>query len=44
MQQHTLGTEAIRKLEVEKLPVIAIIDVTGKDLYEGGDDEKIYTK
>lgn len=39
-----LGTEAIRKLEVENLPVIAIIDVTGKDLYEGGDDEKIYTK
>lgn len=39
-----LGTEAIRKLEVENLPVIAIIDVTGRDLYEGGDDEKIYTK
>lgn len=30
-----LGTEAIRKLEVENLPVIAIIDSTGKDLYEG---------
>lgn len=31
-----LGTEAIRKLEVENLPVIAIIDTTGKDLYERG--------
>jgi len=39
-----LGTEAIRKLEVENLPVIAIIDTTGKDLYEGGDDEEISTK
>ena len=39
-----LGTEAIRKLEVENMPVIAIIDTTGKDLYEGGVDEEINTK
>jgi len=39
-----LGTEAIRKLEVENFPVIAIIDTTGKDLYEGGEDEEISTK
>lgn len=31
-----LGTEAIRKLEVVDLPVIAIIDTTGNDLYERG--------
>ena len=31
-----LGTEAIRKLEVVNLPVIAIIDTTGNDLYERG--------
>ena len=29
-----LGTEAIRKLKVENLPVIVIIDSKGKDLYE----------
>lgn len=29
-----LGTEAIRKLKVEKFPVIVVIDSTGKDLYE----------
>ncbi|MBO4881934.1 MAG: Fe-S-containing hydro-lyase [Lachnospiraceae bacterium] len=28
-----LGTEAIRKLEVKDLPVIVVIDHTGKDLY-----------
>ena len=29
-----LGTEAIRKLEVEKLPVIVVIDSKGNNLYE----------
>ena len=29
-----LGTEAIRKLEVENFPVIVVIDSDGKDLYE----------
>lgn len=29
-----LGTEAIRKLEVEKFPVIVVIDAQGNNLYE----------
>ena len=29
-----LGTEAVRKLEVEKFPVIVVIDKEGNDLYE----------
>lgn len=29
-----LGTEAIRKLQVEKLPVITVIDCKGNNLYE----------
>ena len=29
-----LGTEAIRKLEVEKLPVVVIIDTQGGNAYE----------
>lgn len=29
-----LGTEAIRKLEVENLPVITVIDCEGNDLYQ----------
>ena len=29
-----LGTEAIRKLEVEKLPAIVVIDSKGNNLYE----------
>ena len=29
-----LGTEAIRKLEVEKFPVIVVIDSKGNNLYE----------
>ena len=29
-----LGTEAIRKLEVEKFPVIVVIDAKGNNLYE----------
>ncbi len=37
-----LGTEAIRKLEVEDLPVIVVNDVRGNDLYIEG--EKKYRK
>ena len=33
-----LGTEAIRKLRVENLPVIVIIDSKGNDLYESAAD------
>lgn len=29
-----LGTEAVRKLEVENFPVIVVMDASGKDLYE----------
>ena len=29
-----LGTEAIRKLEVENFPVIVVIDSEGNNLYE----------
>ena len=29
-----LGTEAIRKMEVENLPVIVVIDINGNNLYE----------
>ena len=35
-----LGTEAIRKLEVENLPVIVVIDSEGTDLYEKVMDQK----
>jgi fumarate hydratase subunit beta len=31
-----LGAEAIRRLEVENLPVIVIIDSDGNNLYESG--------
>ncbi|MBI2846294.1 MAG: Fe-S-containing hydro-lyase [Chloroflexi bacterium] len=31
-----LGTEAIRRLEVEKFPVIVVNDIYGKDVYEEG--------
>ncbi|MCX7773975.1 MAG: Fe-S-containing hydro-lyase [Clostridia bacterium] len=31
-----LGPEAIRKLEVENLPCVVIIDATGKDMYQEG--------
>ncbi len=34
-----LGTEAIRKLEVENLPVIVVIDSKGNDLYETAIEE-----
>ena len=30
-----LGTEAIRRLEVEDFPVIVVMDAEGNDLYEG---------
>jgi fumarate hydratase subunit beta len=29
-----LGTEAVRKLEIEELPVIVVIDKDGNNLYE----------
>ena len=35
-----LGTEAIRKLEVENLPAIVVIDSEGTDLYEKVKDQK----
>lgn len=31
-----LGTEAIRKLEIENLPCVVIIDATGRDRYKEG--------
>ncbi len=31
-----LGTEAIRRLEVEDFPATVVIDVYGNDLYEEG--------
>ena len=34
-----LGTEAIRKLEVENLPVITVIDCQGNDLYQSAPKE-----
>lgn len=34
---HDLGTEAIRKLEVENLPVIVVIDKEGNDLYKAAE-------
>lgn len=38
-----LGTEAIRKLEVENLPVIVVIDSKGNNLYETAIDEYLKT-
>lgn len=37
-----LGTEAIRKLKVERFPAIVVIDSTGTNLYETAD--KLYNK
>ena len=37
-----LGTEAIRKLKVEKFPAIVVIDSKGNNLYETAD--KLYNK
>lgn len=34
MAYDDLGTEAIRKLEVEDFPVIVVIDSQGNNLYE----------
>ena len=34
-----LGTEAIRKLEVEEFPVIVVVDSQGNDLYEKAEEE-----
>ena len=34
-----LGTEAIRRLEVENLPVIVVIDSQGNNLYETAIEE-----
>ena len=34
-----LGTEAIRKLQIENFPVIVVIDSEGKDLYETAIEE-----
>lgn len=34
-----LGTEAIRRLEVENFPVIVVIDAEGRDLYEKAIEE-----
>ena len=36
MAYEDLGTEAIRKLEVENFPVIVVNDINGNDLYEAG--------
>lgn len=37
-----LGTEAIRRLEVEDFPLVVLIDCQGNDLYEQG--QKMYRK
>ena len=34
-----LGTEAIRKLYVEKLPVITVIDCQGNNMYESASEK-----
>ena len=39
-----LGAEAVRRLEVENLPVIVVIDAEGNNLYETGRREYLYTK
>lgn len=36
-----LGTEAIRKLQVEKLPVIVVIDSDGNNLYETATEQYV---
>ena len=36
-----LGTEAVRKLEVENLPVITVIDCRGNDLYKTAPSEYV---
>ena len=39
VEYEDLGTEAIRKLEVENFPVIVVIDSDGTDLYENYNGE-----
>ena len=39
-----LGAEAIRRLEVENLPVIVVIDSQGNNLYETGRREYLNSK
>ena len=39
-----LGAEAVRRLEVENLPVIVVIDAEGNNLYETGRREYLSTK
>lgn len=39
-----LGAEAIRRLEVEDLPVVVVIDSDGNNLYETGRKEYLKTK
>lgn len=39
VEYEDLGTEAIRKLEVENFPVIVVIDSNGTDLYENYNGE-----
>ena len=36
MAYEDLGAEAIRRLEVEDFPAIAVIDSAGNNLYESG--------
>lgn len=38
-----LGSEAVRRLEVEDLPVVVVIDSEGNNLYEIGQDEYLST-
>ena len=42
MAYDDLGTEAIRRLEVENFPAVVLIDCEGGDLYENG--QKKYRK
>ncbi|MCL2580065.1 MAG: Fe-S-containing hydro-lyase [Oscillospiraceae bacterium] len=34
-----LGTEAVRKLEVERFPAVVLIDASGRDLYHDGRED-----
>lgn len=38
-----LGSEAVRRLEVEELPVVVVIDSEGNNLYEIGQEEYLRT-
>ncbi len=39
-----LGAEALRKLTVEEMPLVVIIDSTGENLYETGKNDYLATK